>query len=285
MDQGLIDYINQNKLKYTKEQLVSTLLGSGYQQSSIDEAINSIYTSLEPKVQNVNTSVTVDTPQNFVIPTVAPIQVPVVTNQINPNSVLPKRKTNILPIFSKIGLFFGLGLVLVSVVMIAISFFGKTFAKGDFIGTFSAQSDSKNSMTAIEKALIKPGTYKIDKNVQLVNGNTSFSLNLTEAIVTETSIKMMLSITATSNTSSVGWLSSGAKEAKLFSKEGKEIVYLEDLSSANSKDNDLYYTAFFTKTKPTITGFALFSQPTTSTDSFTFQYPDFSKIEGIVFKK
>ena len=261
MVQPIVDYLKQNQTIYSKEQLISSLIGAGYKQIDIEEAVNLVYGQVVDSTY----------PDDGARPTT---QSPVLTNT----------KVNILPIILKSGLVSGLAIALISLVAIVIGLVSSTSAKGDYIGSFSAQSGSNNSMVSIEKALIKPGTYNINKSTQLVDGGNSYLLKLSKAVVSDTDITFEVSISIQNPVNSYAYLFVGSKDAKLLTENGKEISKVDASNYSSGKNNEINYSAYFSKDKTTLNGFAIFSQPTIPSNSFTFQYPSFPKIEWIVFK-
>lgn len=270
MEQSIVDYLNSNKNSYTKDQLISALLQNGYAQSDIDRGISVVYGTPPGAVVNQVAANGSNMP-------VTDVQLPV-----KRVSTIDKAKVyRAVSVTSRAGILAGFAVFLVSTVFILIGTLGRGSVSGDVIGTFSARSDSANSMVAIEKAFIKPGDYEINKSVTLVKANDTYTLKILKVEVSDVSMKFVISMTHQGP--GYGFLSGGTNAAKLLNGDGVEIANLNSVSSSSNEVNDLKYSAFFSSQKNVLNGYGVFSQPTVvaKSDAFTFQYPDFPKIEGI----
>lgn len=252
MDKGLLDYINKYKNSYTPEQLQTTLLNSGYERPVVDEAMKLAYSPNREQLKQ--------------------------KNLIKINKLLYKITNTFIII--------GLALALIALIFIAANFFTKNSLEGEYIGKFSGDSGLNNSMVQIEKSLIKPGTYNVNKSAAHERFNSTYTLTLSKVEVNEMTMKFFVSIAYQPSKSSLGYVSGGSKEAKLINDDGVEITNLSSIKSYYDEKSNIIYGVYFPNNTKVIDDFVVFSQPTSvaKSDKMSFKFPNFEKIEGIILK-
>lgn len=281
MSQVIIDYINSNKAIYTKDQLVSALLQSGYSQTEIDEAVGVAYVNAANVA--IDTTPVLQVPDlpsdDACLPSAQAVDIRVSKNSSNFDMSKMYVPASMI---SRVGIVVGILVFTLSLVFIAIGFTTRVSVAGDVIGSFSTQAGSPNSMVAIEKASIKPGDYNINKSVTINKSNHTYTLKLVSVAVTDINMKFILSVNQQG--SGADYLTGGSKDAKLFNSDGVEIDNNSNLSP--DKNNGLAYSAYFPSGSDVVDGFVLFSQPTVlaKSNTFSFQFPNFPVIEGIELK-
>lgn len=265
-DKIITDYLQKNKDKFSQEQLKQELLRRGHSILDINTAIKQVY-SVSSIRQSLGQLVKKPSQQT--------------KNQQFFKRPVDKKKlffvsSMVILIIGAIGLLLGSGSLLWGNI-------NQNSPEGEEMVKSSDSKVPADSMFEVEEALIDEGTYDIGKTVKTNKLGGQYSMTLKSIEANELNLKINLEFTFVPTGSiSTGFIR-GPYGAEFKDSEDRTIPEYKD-SKGKNYGGDLISTSF-KKDDNKKSGWIVYAQPSYKADSYSFYYPEFPLVEGIIFEK